>query len=241
MRLLRRIISPIIHRFGRFYDRLVLYSEYKSQFELEPRNIKERPQEYAFVMNAVRDFTPQTVLDVGTGMAALPADLRTCGCTVTASDNIVDFWQHGMVNRHWYIVNDDIRKTAITKRFNMVTCISVLEHIDGFDDAIAGMASLLETPGYIVLTFPYNEHQFIDNVYALEGAGYGREAAYKCHVFSREQIDAWCERHSLEVVRQEYWHVFTGDYWTFGERVYPNTQVGVDEKHHLTCLLLKKG
>jgi len=95
MKLLRRIISPVIHRFGRFYDRLVLYSEYKSQEVLEPRNIKERPMEYAFVMNAVRDFTPQNVLDVGTGMAALPADLRTCGCTVTASDNIVDFLPRG--------------------------------------------------------------------------------------------------------------------------------------------------
>jgi len=123
----------------------------------------------------------------------------------------------------------------------MVTCISVLEHINNFDAAIDGMVSLLEKPGYIVLTFPYNENRFIDNVYALEEAGYGQDASYKCHVFSRAKVLAWCDKHSLELVRQEYWKVFSGEYWTFGERVYPNVQVGVDEKHHLTCLVLKKG
>jgi hypothetical protein len=103
------------------------------------------------------------------------------------------------------------------------------------------MFSLLNPGGFIALTFPYNEWDYIENVYMLPGSGYGQNLSYVCQVYSRSQVDGWLARSQGKVVDQEYWRMFTGEYWTFGERLCPPVQVDRDQRHHLTCLLLQKG
>ena len=45
---------------------------------------------------------------------------------------------------------------------------------------------------------------------------------------------------SVEVVRQEYWRVFSGEFWTFGQRLTPPVETDQHEEHHLSCALLRK-
>ena len=59
------------------------------------------------------------------------------------------------------------------------------------------------------------------DVYRLEGADYGRDFPYIAQVFSRREIDAWLADGPAAVVRQEFWQFFTGELWTFGERLCP--------------------
>jgi len=42
------------------------------------------------------------------------------------------------------------------------------------------------------------------------------------------------------IVRQEFYEIFTGDFWTFGERIYPPRKVSKVDKHHLTAILIQK-
>ena len=179
-------------------------------------------------------------LDVGTGTTALPHILSNCGFVVTAIDNITDYWSKGMVNRHFHIINDDILNPRISRKFNFITCVSVLEHIENHNDAIKGMVHLLREGGYIAITFPYNEDRYVENVYKLPDSSYGRSTSYICQVFSRSEIDGWLKENNCVIVEQEYWEVFEGNLWTFGKRLTPPVQVEKNQRHHLTCILIKK-
>jgi trans-aconitate methyltransferase len=117
---------------------------------------------------------PETVLDVGTGTNALPSLIRTCGPVVTAIDNVTDYWPDGMVNRHFHVRDEDATR-KISGKYDLVTCVSVLQHIQAHDDAIRRMLEALKPGAHLALTFPYNERRYIDNVYQLPGAGYGQD------------------------------------------------------------------
>mgnify|MGYP001255149908 CR=1 FL=1 len=203
-------------------------------------SINERVIEYSFALKVLSELCPQTIIDVGSGRTSWPHMLSGCGFLVSAMDKIDGYWNLSFTNRHYHIIKDDITNPQIEKRFDAATCISVLEHIPNHMAAIEGMFSLLKPGGYLILTFPYSERRYIDNVYKLPGAGYGQDARYTCQVFSRDQIDAWLKNSKAELICQEYYRVFTGEFWTFGERVYPPCEVKKNEKHHLTCIVLRK-
>ncbi len=232
-----RIPNFFIHKFGRWYIKEINKRDYRSQ---QFRYINERPIEYNFVFKSVSRFFPRKVLDVGTGTTALPSLLMDCGCLVASIDNIDDYWDKGMYNQHFYIINDNIVETKITEKFDFVTCVSVLEHIKDHKTAIQNMFKLLKKSGHLILTFPYNENRYIENVYKHPEAGYGKNVPYICQVFSRDNIGMWLKDNECEVVDQEYWQVFNGDLWTFGERINPPLQVTKNEKHQLSCILIKK-
>jgi SAM-dependent methyltransferase len=229
-----RFVKNVVHSAGRRYCRVVIQSEYEDQ---SFRRINERPIEYRFVFEAITQLSPKTVLDVGTGLSALPSLVRTCGPVVTAIDNIRDYWPEGMVNRHFHVKDEDAAR-AISGCYDLITCISVLEHIKSHDDAIRVMLGALHPGGHLVLTFPYNEKQYIPNVYALPGAGYGQDLPYVAQVYSRKELDRWFA--GASIVKQEYWRVFSGEFWTFGETLVPPVQTTRDDLHQLTCLVVRK-
>ncbi len=212
----------------------------KKEFEHPPFAVfNERPVEYRFVFEAISNFYPKTLLDIGTGVTALPHLVANCGVRVTAIDNIKDYWPAGMFNRHFYVINDDITKPRLKEKFDMVTCISTLEHIEAYDDAVRSMFSLLNPGGHLVLTFPYTEKKFIDNVYALEGTNAGARP-FKTHSYARETIERWMHDNGAAIIAQEYWQFFTGECWTLGERLALPKQATKDELHQISCVLLKK-
>jgi SAM-dependent methyltransferase len=218
------LVKPIFHR--------------EQKYPLKRMN--ERPVEFAFAFKYIAQFYPKTMLDVGTGGAAFPHVVNYCGIKMIATDYIDNYWTNGMSNRHVPIVKQDITHPTLNQKFDMITCISVLEHIKENRAALKGMFSLLNEGGHIVLTFPYNENKYVEDVYRHPNAGYGKDHAFIGQVYSREQVNHWLNDNNAEIVAQEYYEVFTGELWTMGESIYPLKPTTADKKHHLTCILLKK-
>lgn len=211
----------------------------KREFERQSfRRFNERPVEFQFVFKQLATIYPRDILDVGTGTTALPHLIRNCGYLVTAVDNVKDYWPKGMCNRHYHIINDDITNTHLQGKFDCITCISVLEHIEKSSSAVRNMFNLLNPGGYLVLTFPYTENQYIKNVYELPGSSYGQGNKYICQSYSRNELNGWLEENNGEIIEQEYWKFWSGDFWTVGTQVIPPQKVSHGEKHQLTCLLL---
>ncbi len=229
--------KSIVHRFGKWYCKKICISEYQNQTF---RRINERPIEFRFLFHNLLHRCPRSILDVGTGTTALPHLMRNCGFLVTATDNIIDYWTDGMFNRHYHIIGDDITKSNIKGKFDFISCISVLEHVSAFNNAIDCMTGLLDQEGHLILTFPYNEKKFINNIYKHQNAGYGQDLPYICQVFSRKELDYWEQTYQLKIISQEYWQFFTGEYWTIGEQICPPKEVTKDALHQLTCIAFKK-
>lgn len=213
----------------------------QKEFELQSfERFNERPVELGFLFVKLRELYPRTVLDVGTGTTALPHLMRNCGFLVTASDNVRDYWPSGMLNRHYHVVDDDITDTRLSGKFDLITCISVLEHIRKPDDAMRNMFSLLAPGGHLILTFPYNERNYVENVYELPGSSYGQGAQFITQSYSRTELDRWLRDNHAKVLDQEYWQFWAGDHWTVGEQIIPPRRVTAEDKHQLTCVLIRK-
>ena len=204
------------------------------------KQINERAAEYGFALKWLRKLCPADVLDVGAGTGSWPHLMANCGFPVTAIDKIKGYWKSDFFNRHYYIINDDISEPKIDRQFDLITCISVIEHIPSHKEAFLGMLGLLKPGGTLVLTFPYNEKQYVDNVYKLPGVGYGRDYPFICQIYSREQIDEWLSDNPAKIIDQEYYKIFSGDLWAFGERVRPSEKVEKGQECHLTCLAIQK-
>jgi 2-polyprenyl-3-methyl-5-hydroxy-6-metoxy-1,4-benzoquinol methylase len=212
--------------------------EYKRQYFSA---FNERPVEFCFVFRQLERLYPRKILDVGTGTTALPHLMRNCGFLVTATDNIRDYWTSGMFNRHYHVINDDITESHIDDKFDLITCISVLEHIVKYNDAIRNMFSLLNTNGHLILTFPYSENSYIKNVYKLIGSdAYDKDIPYICQSYSRKEIAEWLQKNEGVIIEQEYWQFWDGDYWRVGNKVIPPRKVNSKEKHQLCCVLIQK-
>ena len=137
------------------------------------------------------------------------------------------------------IIKYSITNQKIKENFDLITCISTLEHIIDHKEAVRNMFSLLKKGGYLILSFPYNEKRYIYNIYDSSEAGYGKLNPYICQVFSRNEIKSWLDKNKHNILEQEYYKVFTGKYWTFGKRLSIPQKVSKGELHHLTTLLIK--
>lgn len=219
------------------YPQSIVRAEFAEQSFLR---FNERPVEYAFVLKALSEFYPKSILDVGTGQSALPHLLRTCGFLVTAIDNIEDYWPSGMRNRHYHVLNDDITNPMISTTFDAVTCISVLEHINNHAAAVKNMFRLLKKDGYLLLTCPYSEKKYIENVYALPGSSYGQNVPYVCQSYSRDKLSSWLSENNGELLKQEFWQFWDGEYWTVGNQIIPPRKSTAAESHQISCMLIRK-
>ncbi|HWG46295.1 MAG TPA: class I SAM-dependent methyltransferase [Gemmataceae bacterium] len=231
------LLKKTIHRIGRAYVQRIVRGEAEEQ----PKRFNERAIEYRFVFQSASRLCPQKVLDVGTGQSALPALLRICGIVVTASDNVTDYWPEGMYNRHWHVVDDDITKSNLPGGYDMVTCISVLEHIRDHRAAVQEMFRLLSPGGHLLLTCPYTENEYVDNVYDLLDVRLEyRNLPYGCRSYSRRELEEWLSLTGGSIAEQEFWRIETSRVHGLGEWLYPAVQVSREESHQLTCLLLHK-
>ncbi|MBN1268942.1 MAG: class I SAM-dependent methyltransferase [Kiritimatiellae bacterium] len=201
----------------------------------------ERPVEYEFVFRKLSQLYPRAVLDVGTGTSALPHLMRSCGCLVTATDNVRDYWPKGMSNRHYHVIDDDITHTRLTEAFDLITCVSVLEHIEDSSAAVRNMFRLLNPDGHLLMTFPYNEKTYVHNVYDLPGSSYRPKAGYITQAYSRANLVQWLAENHAVIADQEYWQFWEGEHWTVGRQILPPRKVGPEDRHQLTCLLVRRG
>lgn len=234
------MVKRIIHRVGRKYIEAICRSEFEAQ---QFRRWNERPVEFRFVFEQLTGLAgaARSVLDVGTGTTALPHLIHNCGFAVTATDNVRDYWDEGMVNRHWHVLNDDITRTTLAEAsFDVVTCISVLEHIKAHQSAVESMIRVLKPGGRLILTCPYNEREYSPNVYALPASIVGASVPYIGQSFSRAELDGWLKSTGAEVIAKEYWQCWTGRLWSCGEQVAPARRSDESSEHQLICLGLQK-
>ncbi len=145
------MLERVAYRVFSLLGREVCHREYLNQKSAEPN---ERVIEYNFALRCIWNSSAQNILDVGTGTSPWPALLRTCGYVVTAIDEMGSYWHGQLFNRHFYIIKDDITHPKLSKTFDLITCISTLEHISNPQNAIRGMFSLLKRGGYLCLPFP---------------------------------------------------------------------------------------
>ncbi len=228
----------MLHKAGRWYINQVCASEYEHQPFLVHN---ERTIEYRFALQALGEYLPKRVLDVGPGKTAFPSVLRDCGYVVTAIDNVRDYWPDGMVNRHWWVRDVDILNPgeALSRKYEAITCISVLEHIADHKTAMKNMAQFLEPGGILILTTPFSSNHPHPNVYAHPDALYGRDLAYGCRSSSASELAEWLTL-DLTLVRRELWKLFTGEVWATGERCPWQKVEREDQPHQLGCFLFQR-
>ncbi len=236
------MVKAAVHWLGEQYIRRILRSSAEAQ---HARPINERPVELRFLLKCVHDLRPASVLDVGPGESPLPAVLRNCGCHVTAVDNLSDYWGRGsrsLVNRHWHVVNDDIRRPATLRPgFDLISCISVIEHIDDATAAFRSMIDLLAPGGHLVLTCPYNERRYVEDVYQLPGGDLGQPQHYRCASYNRATVDQWmASAPAARIVAQEYWRFWAGEVWCQSDRLAQPQMTSAAEPHQLTCMLIRR-
>jgi 2-polyprenyl-3-methyl-5-hydroxy-6-metoxy-1,4-benzoquinol methylase len=232
-------VRQLVHKAGR------AYVGHLTQAEAHPkrsRSDNERPAEYSF---ALRQLTlavprPTTVLDVGTGRSSWPHLLYNCGFETTAIDNVTDYWPSDMVNRHWPVLDVDVtQRGSLKQTFDAVTCISVLEHIHSFDDAMRNMAEALRPGGLLILTSPYAGSQPHDpDVCSRPDAHRPPTHSYVCQSFNLEDLRRW-RGFGLTLHAAEYWRMWTGPVFRAGQPT-PWQMVGESERHQLGCFALRK-
>jgi SAM-dependent methyltransferase len=236
MKRFRKILTKIYKKTVYALLKPLLKKEYKS-----PRKIlNERPVEYAFALKHISRVYPKKILDVGPGRSSLPHLLYNCGFGVTAIDEMQSSWALNIGNRHFLVLKDNITDPRIKGSFDLITCISTLEHIEEYNKAVKNMFTLLKKGGHLILSFPYNEKKYFHNIYDSPEAGYGKLNPYICQVFSRNEIDHWLDNNNGVIVEQEYYRVFTGEYWTYGKRLNVPQKVSRKQNHQLTALIVKK-
>ncbi len=233
MKKIKNILLKIYYLFGKIYLYPIL--RYESKHPPFPSH-NERAVEYSFAFNHISKLYPKTLLDIGTGSSAFPDLVANCGIGVTAIDKIRGYWKTGFFNRHFLIRNDDIICPRIKDRFDVVTCISVLEHIPDHKKAMRYMCELINPKGYLILTFPYNEHYYIKDIYKDRVPS----PNFVTQIFSRKQINSWLEDSGMEIIEQKCYNMFIGGYWSNGDIIIPPVETDQYHKHHLTCILLRK-
>ena len=207
--------------------------------EIRTIPVNERPVEYAFSFKQLQKYCTGKILDIGPGLSSWPHLLSNCGYDVKAIDKIDGYWS-SLFNRHFKIEHDDITNSKLVEKFQFATCLSVLEHIPNHKAAIQGIHKLLDKNGYLILTVPYNENHYDKDIYQHPEAGYGKDYRFITQVYSRGEIEMWLKNTSFKIIEQEYYQIFTGEFWTFGDRIAPSKKVENSDLHHLTCILLQK-
>ena len=87
---------------------------------------------------------------------------------------------------------------------------------------------------------PYTEDSYIRNVYELPNSSYGQDVSYVTQSYSRRDLERWLNADQARVIEQQYWQYWSGEHWTVGDQVIPPKQVGKEDNHQMTCILLKK-
>lgn len=141
------------------------------------------------------DFT--SVLDVGCGPGELLVTLRRFFPLVSSFEG-VDLSPEviaATARRHPWIRFStlDIEKEALPRRFDLIICSEVIEHLENRQTAYHHLAQMLNPGGYLVLTCPTGK------VYATE-----RHFGHTSHP-SLTEIKAASKMEGLRIIRLENW------------------------------------
>lgn len=181
------------------------------------------------------------VLDVGTGSNSFSTALEHCGYNVTATDLKEGSYWANFSNRQIHVLKDDITNSKITHKYDAVLCISVLEHIPNFYEAVKGMSNLLEDDGVLIMIFPYSHNNYCENVYKLEEADdIAKGFRYIGQSFSSNEIESFCKNNNLEIIDTQFCKGWGGEYWRTGDRYDFPIKVDNPNEANMGCFIFKK-
>lgn len=184
-----------------------MYAEKPKKREETSTPFSERFVEYGFTFEALGSLYPNRVLDVGTGMSALPSLMRLGGSEVIAIDHTAAL----TANPAYYVWNHDIQTKRFPQAFDMVTCVSTLEHVFNYEEGMDNMIASLREGGHLVLTIPLSINEFVPNVYQQEGNYYyDPSCSWLTRAFSAAMVEAWVRKHGLKTVTERHYALFTG-------------------------------
>src|ERR1700682_3840898 len=181
------LVKILLKSVGNRYVQVLNEQDYAAQ---KPEPFSERAIEYGFLFRQLNICRPSTILDVGSGDSAFPSILRHCGLVVDAIDYIgADaYWQEHLANRHWLVRDWNIAaQKPLDKTYDAITCVSVIEHIPEHQQAVHNMLRALNSRGNLIITCPYTDSTYYENVYPLLGI----EHRYICRSYSCREIANW--------------------------------------------------
>jgi len=220
---------------------LTSYLKYKYNHKKPSDFVNERTLEYPYILSELSRVKANKILDIGSGRTSFPSTLESCGYDITASDLKGSYYKM-FHNHHIHVVKDNITRSRFSNEsFDVITCISTLEHIPDFNVAINEMVRLLKPEGFLILTFPYQYDEFQDNVYELvDSNAYGNNSKFITRSYSDSEIHKWIDKHSLKKDKIAYYKGFEGKFWSTGKRI--NFPYWVDNKEvaNGVCITLKK-
>lgn len=94
--------------------------------------------------------------------------------------------------------------------------------------------------GELILTFPYKEHRYHANVYALPTADCGRDAGYIKQQYSHRELATWLNDTGAELLEIERWRVWTEEHWTVRERPPRPTPASPDQPRQPACVRIRR-
>ena len=153
------------HECNEFKDNLLL----AIALNIKPANT-ERVAEYGFALRQLTSGSGR-LMDIGSSDSLFPYLLADKGFNVTCLDPIAKPSNDPRIE----IMEGDIRKTSLSEgQFDVITCISTLEHIglpgrygiteadpDGERNAMKEMHRLLKPGGRLILTVPFGQYAML--------------------------------------------------------------------------------
>lgn len=118
-----------------------------------------RQWEYPWILQNVPFKKKNTVLDVGGGTCHFPSLVARRVKKVIVGEIYKERVWKSEDERKVEYLNLDIRSFKSKEKYDIVLCISVLEHIDNFLSSISNLTKLVKKKGYLAMTLDL----FLDN------------------------------------------------------------------------------
>lgn len=174
-RKLAKIGSMFVRSYSETGDALLVISPVESEnSEFVP--VIDRPYEYAFVveMFCKPELKGKTVLDFGSAGSVLPTIIASMGNDVVCYD--VRNWPIDFPNVRF--VRGDILVEKVEEKFDVLTCISVIEHVglgyygdkgdaNGDIEAMKILRQCLKPGGFLILTVPFGKPTVVFPAYRV--------------------------------------------------------------------------
>jgi len=163
--------SALFSEIEAFSDRFIhknkdALRDYSRKWVVDPLHQWSRQWEYPFVYDRIAEYRsaqdgPMSVLDAGSGVTFFPFFVasRIANSEVSCCDNDSSFKQvfaniNGVVQQRVSYHCRDIRSLAYGKeQFDIVYCISVLEHLEDCEGPISEFRRVLKPNGLLIVTF----------------------------------------------------------------------------------------
>lgn len=149
-----------------------------------------------FIVNKIKHLGVKNIVDAGCGSGELirkiiknTADLKLTGFDV--SPKIIDINKSKFANVDFFCLNLN-EESHIDKKFDMVICCEVIEHLRNWKISIKNLANLVSKDGYIIITTQsgkmYNHHIALEHL----------------RHFKKEEIENELKIHGIQILESHY-------------------------------------